>query len=142
MIRRLSELLKFRTFEERYQYLKLDGIVAYETFGYDRYLNQMLYKSKRWRKLRDDIIIRDDGCDLGIEDREIYDKIIIHHMNPITIDDIVMEKSVVFNPEFLICVSDNTHRAIHFGNESMLVRMPIERKPNDTCPWKEDYNER
>lgn len=138
MTRSFSELAKLKTFEERYDYLKLDGVVAYQTFGYDRYLNQALYKSGRWKRVRDQIIIRDDGCDLGVQGREIYDKIVIHHMNPITVDDIALEKSYVFDSEFLICVSDNTHRAIHYGSETMLMQNPIERRKNDTCPWKED----
>lgn len=135
MIRTYSELIKLKTFEERYKYLKLGGSVGGSTFGFDRYLNQMLYTSSRWRSLRDHIIIRDNACDLGIKDREILSKIIIHHMNPITPDDIRYAMEHVFDPEFLICTSSNTHNAIHFGDESLLYRLPPERKPGDTYLW-------
>lgn len=135
MIRTYSELIKLKTFEERYKYLKLGGSVGKSTFGFDRYLNQMLYTSSRWRSLRDHIIIRDNACDLGIKDREILSKIIIHHMNPITPDDIRYARDHVFDPEFLICTSSNTHNAIHFGDESLLYRLPPERKPGDTSLW-------
>lgn len=135
MIRTYSELIKLKTFEERYKYLKLGGYVGRSTFGFDRYLNQMLYTSSRWRSLRDHIIIRDNACDLGIKDREILSKIIIHHMNPITPDDIRHARDHVFDPEFLICTSSNTHNAIHFGDESLLYRLPPERKPGDTSLW-------
>jgi hypothetical protein len=135
-IRTYSELRRIPTFEERYQYLRLTGMVGETSFGFDRYLNQMLYRSKRWLRTRDEIIIRDRGCDLGVKDYEIYGKIIIHHMNPITVDDIVTESDEIFDPRFLICTSPNTHNAIHFGSESLLPQLPIERRPNDTCPWK------
>jgi len=135
MIRTYSELIKLKTFEERYKYLKLGGSVGKSTFGFDRYLNQMLYTSSRWRSLRDHIIIRDNACDLGIKDREILSKIIIHHMNPITPDDIRYARDHVFDPEFLICTSSNTHNAIHFGDESLLYSLPPERKPGDTTLW-------
>jgi hypothetical protein len=136
MIRTYRELQRLKTFEERFQYLQLRGIVGESTFGYDRYLNQILYTSRRWRGSRDKVIIRDDGCDLGIEDREIQGRIIIHHMNPITIEDIELERDIIFDPEFLISTADLTHKAIHYGDESLLPQMPIERRRNDTCPWK------
>lgn len=136
MIRTYSELITLPTFEERYRYLKLNGRIGEDTFGYDRYLNQILYTSSEWRRVRRDIINRDLGCDLGIEDREILDLIIVHHMNPITKQDILDRAPIVFDPEFLICTSDNTHKAIHFGDESLLVIEPIVRRPNDTCPWR------
>lgn len=135
-IRMFSELNRLRTFEERYRYLRLSGVVGRSTFGFDRYLNQMIYRSKRWLKTRDEIIIRDQGCDLGIEDYEIQGRIIIHHMNPISIEDIEMDRDEIFDPEFLISTSSNTHNAIHFGDESLLPQLPIDRRPNDTCPWR------
>lgn len=136
MNRSFSELQRLKTFEERYFYLQLKGNVGESTFGFDRYLNQMLYKSGRWRKARTEVIIRDNGCDLGIDDREIQDKIIIHHMNPITIEDVEQGRDFVFDPEFLICTTDRTHNAIHYGDEKLLPRLPIERRAGDTCPWR------
>lgn len=136
MIRTYSELCRLGTFEERYEYLRLSGSVGESTFGFDRYLNQILYNSKRWKKVRDKVIIRDDGCDLGIDDYEIHGRIIIHHMNPITIEDVENESDLVYDLEFLISTAHNTHNAIHFGDTSLLPRKPIERKRNDTCPWK------
>ena len=135
-IRTYSDLSKLTTFEDRYNYLRLNGFVGQETFGFDRYLNQVFYKSAKWRSVRDFVIIRDNGCDLGIEGREIYGKIIIHHMNPITIQDIEQESDFLLDPEFLISTVHETHNAIHYGDENLLIRMPIERKPNDTCPWR------
>lgn len=136
-IRTYSELITIPTFEERYRYLRLGGRVGEETFGFDRILNQYLYqRSHRWKAVRNEVIIRDNGCDLGIEDREIHSKIIVHHMNPITLDDIYNERDCVFDPEFLICVSHNTHNAIHYGDESLLLLEPIVRTRNDTCPWR------
>lgn len=132
-----SELITFKTFNERFNYLKLDGKVGEESFGFDRWLNQAFYRSKEWRRIRDYIITRDFGCDLGIQDREIIDEmILIHHMNPITKDDIINKTEFLLNPEYLITTIDNTHRAIHFGNEGMLVQAPIERFENDQCPWR------
>lgn len=136
MIRTYSELRTYKTFIDRYNYLKLRGSVGIETFGYDRYLNQVLYRSRRWRRIRDKIILRDNGCDLGIEGYDIYDKIIIHHMNPLTIEDIENDVDEIYDPEFLISVSFNTHQAIHYGDENLLPKEPIERKPYDTCPWR------
>jgi hypothetical protein len=106
------------------------------TFGYDRYLNQLLYKSDRWKSTRNDIIIRDEACDLGISDYEILGKILVHHINPITIEDVELDRPIVYDPENLICTTLNTHNAIHFGNENLLPKLPIERRKNDTCPWK------
>lgn len=135
MIRTYSELSKITNFIDRYNYLRLNGSVGKETFGYDRYLNQMLYTSPRWRRVRDKVIIRDEGCDLGIDGYQINDKVIVHHMNPITVEDIELERDCVFNPEYLICVSDRTHRAIHYSDTSLLPQVPVERKKGDTCPW-------
>lgn len=136
MIRTYTELMKLKTFKERFLYLKLNGKVAEETFGFDRYLNQQFYKSNEWLELRDQIIIRDNGCDLGIEDREIYKRIIIHHMNPITKYDILNKTDMLLNPEYMICTIKRTHDAIHYGDESLLYELPIERTKNDTCPWR------
>lgn len=136
MIRTYSELIKFHTYEDRFRYLKLDGAVGKETFGFDRYLNQVFYRSQKWKKVRDLVIIRDNGCDLGIEGYEIYGRIIIHHMNPITITDIERESDFLLNPEFLISTVHKTHNAIHYGDESLLTTAPVERTKYDTCPWK------
>lgn len=138
IIRTYSELIKIPTFEERFEYLNLDGKVGEETFGFDRYLNQVFYKSDEWKSIRNEVIIRDNGCDLGIEDREIHGRIIIHHMNPITVDDIIHRNEDILNPEYLICVTDNTHKAIHYGDEDLLIKDLIERTKNDTCPWRHD----
>jgi hypothetical protein len=136
-IKTYSELIKLPTFEERYEYLKLSGVVGQATFGYDRYINQLLYqRSQKWKSVRDKVIIRDNGCDLGVSGYEIYGKIIVHHMNPITIEDIERESSIVFNPEYLIATTHNTHNAIHYGDESLLIKAPIERSMHDTCPWR------
>lgn len=135
-IRTYSELITLSTFEERYRYLKLGGRVGAETFGHDRFLNQMLYQNPKWKAARDTVIIRDNGCDLGIDDRDIGGKIYVHHVNPITIEDIENESEFLFDPEYLICVSHNTHNAIHYGDESLLILDPVERTENDTCPWR------
>lgn len=129
---------KLKTFEERYQYLRLDGVIGEDTFGFDRYLNQTFYRSQRWKRVRDQVIVRDNGCDLGIEGNEIYGKVLIHHMNPITIRDIENESDFLLNPEYLICVTHNTHNAIHYGDEGLLMKGPIERTKNDMCPWRHD----
>ena len=136
IIRTYSELITLSSFEERYRYLKLDGSVGKETFGFDRYLNQDFYRSKEWKHIRDEIIVRDCGCDLGIIDREIPTRIYIHHMNPISVKDIINATEFLLNPDYLICTSHSTHNAIHYGDESLLVIAPIERRKNDTCPWK------
>ena len=135
-LRRYSELKRLKTFKERYDYLRLGGIVGDSTFGFDRYLNQLLYSSARWKQLRQKIILRDNGCDLGVEGYDLKQKIIIHHMNPLTIQDIENVSDEIFNPKNLICVSQRTHNAIHYGDENLLPSGPIERRPNDTCPWK------
>lgn len=135
-IRTYSELITLPTFEERFRYLQLGGKVGEDTFGHDRYLNQMFYTSDEWRRIRRDVIVRDNGCDLGIQDREIHGLIIIHHMNPITIEDIINRSEFLLNPEYLISTVKNTHDAIHFSDERILITDPIKRRPNDTCPWK------
>lgn len=136
MIKTYSELIRLPTFEERYHYLRIGGLVGEETFGFDRYINQKFYKTKEWLSIRDYVIARDLGCDLGIEDREIAGRILIHHMNPISIDDILNRTEFLLDPEYLICTSKNTHDAIHYGDESLLITAPIERTKNDTCPWR------
>lgn len=136
-IKTYSELITLPTFKERYNYLKLGGRVGADTFGFDRHLNQMVYqRDPRWKKARDIVIIRDNGCDLGVEGHEIYGKIIVHHMNPITLDDILNDRDWIYDPEFLISTVHNTHNAIHYGDESLLTTAPIVRTKNDTCPWK------
>lgn len=136
IIRTYSELITLPTFEERYRYLRLGGKVGEETFGFDRYLNQIFYKSDEWRSVRDYVIIRDGGCDLGMPDREIYGKILVHHMNPIRQEDILRRSKFLLDPEYLICTIKNTHDAIHYGDEGLLILDPIERTQNDTCPWR------
>lgn len=135
-IRTYSELITLPTFIDRYRYLKLGRKVGEDTFGFDRYLNQVFYQSKEWRSIRDYVITRDNGCDLGIPGHEIYGRILIHHMNPITADDILKRSDLLLNPEYLICTIKNTHDAIHYSDESLLITDPIERSKNDTCPWK------
>jgi len=137
-IRTYSELITLPTFEERYRYLKLNGNVGEETFGFDRYLNQMFYRSAKWRSIRDYVIIRDGGFDLAIKDREIRGKILVHHMNPISKADILNESEFLLNPEYLISTVKNTHDAIHYGDESLLITNPVTRRRNDMCPWKKD----
>ena len=136
MIRSYSDLAKLKTFEERFQYLRLNGSVGKETFGFDRVLNQRFYTSQIWRSMRDRVIIRDSGCDLGAEGHTIYGKVLIHHMNPVSLDDIMKQSDFLLNPEYLILTCHATHNAIHYGDENLLVTAPLERKPNDTCPWK------
>lgn len=136
MIKTYSEMILLPTFLERFKYLQLNGMVGAETFGFDRYLNQSLYRTTEWKRFRREIIIRDNGCDLGCNDRTIYGKILVHHINPLTVEDIVNRHSCVFDPDNVICVSHDTHNAIHYGNEDLLMLGPIERKPNDTCPWR------
>ena len=135
-IRTYSELITIPTFEERYKYLQLKGSVGKDTFGYDRYLNQLFYQTIEWKRLRRDLIIRDCGCDLGVKDYEIHGRIIIHHMNPITKEDLLDRTDYLMNPEYLICTTHSTHNAIHYGDESLLITAPIVRSKNDTCPWK------
>lgn len=135
-IKRYSELILLPTFEERYNYLQLNGVIGDETFGFDRYINQMFYRSQEWKQVRDYVIVRDNGCDLGIEGHEIRGKILIHHMNPIGIKDIQQVNKFLLDPEYLITTMLSTHNAIHYGDEGLLVTDPIERSKNDTCPWK------
>jgi hypothetical protein len=126
------------TLKERFEYLKIAGVVGKATFGYDRYLNQRFYKSSEWKSLRNQIITRDGGCELGLEDYEIRGRIFIHHMNPIVDDDIIENSDYLMNPNYLICVSQEMHNAIHYGNSDILrAKEIVERRPNDTCPWKE-----
>ena len=133
-----SELRRLHTFEDRYEYLRLGGVVGRETFGFDRYLNQRFYASKEWRNARRDVIVRDEGCDLGVPGRDIRDRIYIHHMNPIGLDDIKYQSELLLNPEYLVAVSFETHNAIHYSDVNQLVSNPIERKPYDTCPWRQE----
>lgn len=135
-IKTYSELSRFTTFEERYEYLRLGGAVGESTFGFDRYLNQVFYRSQRWKSIRDFVIIRDNGCDLGVDGYEIHGRVLIHHINPLTIEDIEKESAYLLDPEFLICTTHNTHNAIHYGDEALLIKAPIERTKNDTCPWR------
>lgn len=136
-IRTYSELSKLKTFRERYEYLKLDGTVGEETFGFDRYINQMFYKSEEWKRIRNYVITRDNGCDLGIQDRKIVDSVIlVHHMNPITKEDIINKNEILLDPEYLITTIKPTHDAIHYGDESLLAEDLVIRSKNDTCPWK------
>ena len=138
IIRTYNELMLLPTFEERFEYLKLSGRVGEETFGFDRWLNQKFYRSAEWKHLRDQVIIRDNGCDLGVEGREIYGKILIHHMNPISKKDILERTDLLLNPMYLISVTKQTHDAIHYSDESILMKDPIVRSRNDTCPWRHD----
>ena len=135
MIRTYSELIKLPTFEERFKYLQLHGKPGEETFGFERYLNQRFYSSYEWKRLRDQIIVRDQGCDLAMEGHEIHNKILIHHMNPIKAEDIARRSDFLMNPEYLICTMKQTHDAIHFSDETIIYGNPIERKPGDTCLW-------
>ena len=135
MIKTYRELSRLPTFEERYEYLRIGGIVGRETFGFDRYLNQVLYQSPEWKRVRNDVIIRDDGCDLGILDREIFGRITVHHINPITLEDIERRARCVFDLNNLISTSHNTHNAIHYGDASLLPQLPKERRKGDTSLW-------
>ena len=136
-IRTYSELSKLKTFRERYEYLKLDGTVGEKTFGFDRYINQMFYKSEEWKRIRNYVITRDNGCDLGIQDRKIVDSVIlVHHINPITKEDIINKNEILLDPEYLITTIKPTHDAIHYGDESLLAEDLVVRSKNDTCPWK------
>lgn len=136
IIRTYNELMLLPTFEERFEYLKLSGRVGEETFGFDRWLNQKFYRSAEWKHLRDQVIIRDNGRDLGVEGREIYGKILIHHMNPISKKDILERTDLLLNPMYLISVTKQTHDAIHYSDDSILMKDPIVRSRNDTCPWR------
>lgn len=137
IIRTYSELITLPTFEERFEYLRLDGEIGKETFGFDRIFNQRFYRSKEWKDVRDFVIVRDNGCDLAVDGHEIYgQRIIIHHMNPISLDDIYNHSDSLLNPDYLITTIHPTHNAIHYGDEDQLVTAPIERSQNDTCPWR------
>ena len=137
MIRMYTELIQLPTFKERYDYLRLGAIVGQDTFGFDRYLNQKFYHSKEWQQIRRDVIIRDEGRDLAMPGYEIQNGIYIHHMNPITLQDINDATNFLLNPEYLVCVTKQTHNAIHYGDASLLPQLPVERRPNDTCPWRQ-----
>lgn len=132
-----SELIALTTFEERYRYLRLGGKVGEETFGFDRWLNQRFYKDPEWLRVRDYVMVRDNGCDLAVPGREISGRIIVHHMNPITKEDILRRTKYLLDPEYLVCTVKNTHDAIHYGDEGLLILDPIVRTKNDTCPWKQ-----
>ena len=141
IIRNYTELARLPTFEERFQYLKLNGQVGRDTFGFDRVFNQRFYRSEEWKRIRNYIIVRDTGnqnacCDLGVPGYEIGERILIHHMNPITLDDITESSEFLLNPEYLIAVSHTTHNAIHYGGDAKIYSQPVNRHPNDTCPWK------
>lgn len=137
MTRTYSELLRIPSFRERYEYLRLDGQVGVETFGFDRFINQKFYRSKEWKSIRDYVIVRDNGCDLAMDGFDVRGRIYIHHMNPILLRDIVDQTEFLLNPDYLITTTFNTHQAIHYGDESLLVTEPILRTKNDTCPWKQ-----
>lgn len=136
IIRCYKELSRIDNYEERFRYLKLVGQVGESTFGFDRYLNQIVYSSKRWKQVRNAVIIRDEGRDMGVEGYDIQGRIVIHHMNPISIEDAEKDRDFIYDPEFLICVSPITHNAIHYGDESLLPKRPVDRFPNDMCPWR------
>ena len=137
IIRTYNELVRLPTFEERYEYLKLSSLVGDSTFGYERYLNQAFYRSPEWKRVRRQVILRDKGCDLGIEGRDIIDRIEIHHITPITIEDMETASPILLDPDNLICCSPNTHKAIHYGESNLITPSePIIRRPNDICPWR------
>ena len=135
-IRTYSELIEIPTFEERFKYLQLNGSVGKDTFGFDRYMNQAFYQSREWKRVRDFVILRDNGCDLGVDGYTIYGSVHIHHMNPITVKDIATVTDYLLNPEYLVATSHTTHNAIHYGDENLIPKGPIVRTPNDTCPWR------
>jgi hypothetical protein len=135
-IRSYTELSALKTFEERFRYLQLNGVVAEETFGFDRIINQRFYRSPEWRSIRDQVIIRDNGCDLGIEGHEIFGRVVIHHMNPVRLKDFDELSDILLNPEYMIATTHATHNAIHYGDEGLLIKAPVERSKNDTCPWR------
>lgn len=139
-IRRYSDLKRLETFDERYNYLRIGGYVGESTFGFERYLNQSFYRSREWKRIRDVVIARDYGCDLGFPGYEIHDRVIIHHMNPMSVADIRHGDDAILDPEFLITTSHRTHNAIHYGDESLLIRPLVERKPGDTRLWASRTN--
>lgn len=138
IIRTYSELMQFETIEERFEYLRIGGKIGEDTFGFDRYLNQMFYRLPEWKKTRRYVIIRDGGCDLGVEGYDIFGIVIVHHMNPVTKEQILNRDPVLFDPEYLITVSDLTHKAVHYGDSNLLPKIYTERRKNDTCPWRRD----
>lgn len=135
-MRTYTELIKLPTYEERFKYCDIFGTVGADTFGGDRWLNQVLYSSPEWRRFRRDIIVRDNGCDLAMDGYEIFRFATIHHLNPITKEDILERRFCVFDPENVILVASDTHKYLHYGQGSVPNRLPVERKPNDTCPWR------
>ena len=137
MFRSYSELSRLRTFDERFRYLLLAGSVGVETFGFDRYVNQRFYRSEEWKHVRNIVIARDNGCDLGIEGRDINGRVYVHHMNPMNLEQINDHMDLILDPEYLVCVTFATHNAIHYGDESYITLAPVERQPNDMCPWKQ-----
>lgn len=137
MLRSYSELSRLRTFDERFRYLLLAGSVGVETFGFDRYVNQRFYRSEEWKHVRNIVIARDNGCDLGIEGRDINGRVYVHHMNPMNLEQINDHMDLILDPEYLVCVTFATHNAIHYGDENYITLAPVERQPNDTCPWKQ-----
>ena len=141
-IKTYSEMIQLPTFLDRYRYLQIGGQVGKETFGFDRYLNQTLYRSTEWKRFRRDMILRDEGLDLACEGFEVIGKILLHHINPITIEDVVQRNPIIFDPENVICTSLNTHNAIHYGDESLLITGPIQRTKYDTCPWRKEVDRR
>ena len=136
MLRSYSELSRLRTFDERFRYLLLAGSVGAETFGFDRYVNQRFYRSEEWKHVRNIAIARDNGCDLGIEGRDINGRVYVHHMNPMNLEQINDHMDLILDPEYLVCATFATHNAIHYGDESYITLAPVERQPNDMCPWK------
>lgn len=137
MLRSYSELSRLRTFDERFRYLLLAGSVGVETFGFDRYVNQRFYRSEEWKHVRNIVIARDNGCDLGIEGRDINGRVYVHHMNPMSLEQINDHMDLILDPEYLVCMTFATHNAIHYGDESYITLAPVERQPNDMCPWKQ-----
>lgn len=135
MIRKYSELRRFETLEERFDYLKLRGNVGNATFGFDRYLNQQFYASHEWKQVRNHVIVRDEGCDLGVDGYEIHDRVYVHHMNPMTVNDLTEFNEEILNPDYLICVTLRTHNAIHYGDVNQLPKPLVERRPGDTKLW-------
>lgn len=140
-IKSYSECILLPTFLERFRYLQIGGYVGKETFGYDRYLNQILYRTPEWKRFRRDMILRDNGCDLACEGYEIHGNILVHHINPISVEDVVNRNPCIFDPDNVICTSLNTHNAVHYSDESILVTEPVVRTPYDACPWKHQKKE-
>lgn len=136
MIRTYSELMTMASFEDRFRYLQLNGVVGNETFGFDRYMNQLFYRSREWKRIKDEVILRDNGCDLAVEGYEIYGRIYIHHMNPLSLEDVRDRTDFLLDPEYLITTTFETHQAIHYGDEQSIIFKPVERTMNDTCPWR------